>query len=442
MSYYYPPAPSGYSAAPAPYGAPPPGYGAPPPGAYGAPPAPYGGYGQQQAPPPPGYNYPGVPQQPQQHPPHHHHPPQHHQTAAPVNAAPAAAVAPTTINAKDITTMTQQQLKTTIHNMITSPTNGLQYRYHLRLIDDLTLCMFTDKRYSLSITPHASIDGMTQRVVTLAGLLPIMFRGQQYKTPIRVDFPLNYPDRAPLVYVCEQNGLKINPRCGILHQTTGEVYHPSLFSPQWNTNSTIHQALGILTGAFSESPPLYSPNPAAQEAARAEQEKLRLEQERKLQQQREDELRLAQEASAREEQERQNKQMRRDMEDFLSIKLEHQLKTTYNQLAQQITALNTEKKTLHAQVAGTNNIEETYRPAVIQYQQLSTQLDDEIAKLEAMIDDALRSDQNTNNTAVEDMIYTKSPTISNIEQYELEKFEEQFLEKINILQLIIKPQDN
>jgi len=98
-------------------------------------------------------------------------------------------------------------------------------------------------------------DGKEAQLFVLDGTIPVSFRGETYNIPVCVLLQESHPYVPPLVYVRPTISMAIKPSPYV--DTNGKVYHPYIH--QWNYKSSyIASLLHILSGVFSERPPVYA----------------------------------------------------------------------------------------------------------------------------------------------------------------------------------------
>ncbi|KAF2774357.1 UEV-domain-containing protein [Teratosphaeria nubilosa] len=112
-----------------------------------------------------------------------------------------------------------------------------------------------------SLSPRTEVytydNGRPALLLTIAGTLPVDFRGTLYRFPIKLWIPQAYPQEAPMVYVTPGRDMNIRP--GQHVGVDGRVYHPYLadWVRMWNRTSLV-EFLGLLQQVFAKEPPVIS----------------------------------------------------------------------------------------------------------------------------------------------------------------------------------------
>ncbi|KZT54598.1 UEV-domain-containing protein [Calocera cornea HHB12733] len=99
-------------------------------------------------------------------------------------------------------------------------------------------------------------DGRSHHLLSLAGLLPISYRGASYNIPIALWIPFDYPNEPPMVYVVPTKDMVVK---------AGKELDPSgkwmgEYLKNWGRKGetcNIRTLLETLTESFSREPPLY-----------------------------------------------------------------------------------------------------------------------------------------------------------------------------------------
>ncbi|CAK4032273.1 related to tumor susceptibility gene 101 [Lecanosticta acicola] len=100
-------------------------------------------------------------------------------------------------------------------------------------------------------------DGASALLLTLWGTLPVAFRGTIYRFPVKLWFPHNYPQEAPMAYVIPEKDMLIRP--GQHVGVDGRIYHPYLrdWAGMWD-RASIAEFLEYLQQVFGKEPPVIS----------------------------------------------------------------------------------------------------------------------------------------------------------------------------------------
>lgn len=111
-----------------------------------------------------------------------------------------------------------------------------------------------------SLTPrlekYTAENGAVQQLVTLAGTIPISYRGASYNIPINIWVMSYHPSGPPTIYVKPTANMDVKERHDHVDRN-GLVYLPYLAN--WNVqHSTILGAIGAMSAVFSKQPPVYS----------------------------------------------------------------------------------------------------------------------------------------------------------------------------------------
>ncbi|KZO95258.1 UEV-domain-containing protein [Calocera viscosa TUFC12733] len=99
-------------------------------------------------------------------------------------------------------------------------------------------------------------DGRSHHLLSLAGLLPIAYRGAAYNIPIALWIPFDYPNEPPMVYVVPTRDMVV--KAGKELDPSGKWEGEYLKS--WGRKGetcNIRTLLETLTDSFSREPPLY-----------------------------------------------------------------------------------------------------------------------------------------------------------------------------------------
>ncbi|KAJ1954213.1 suppressor protein stp22 of temperature-sensitive alpha-factor receptor and arginine permease, partial [Dispira parvispora] len=98
-----------------------------------------------------------------------------------------------------------------------------------------------------------------ERAPTLCtfGTLPVKFQGTVYQFPVSLWYPVQYPEKPPIVQVVPTSNMVVSP--GKCVDATGIVQHPYL--RQWdtqpgNTTRTVVEVLTALQAVFASEPPV------------------------------------------------------------------------------------------------------------------------------------------------------------------------------------------
>lgn len=112
-----------------------------------------------------------------------------------------------------------------------------------------------------SISPRTEVytyeNGGSALLLTLSGTLPVAFRGQTYRFPVKLWIPQAYPQEPPIAYVTPGRELLVRP--GQHVGVDGRVYHPYLrgWSRRWD-KASIAEFLEFLQQVFAKEPPVIS----------------------------------------------------------------------------------------------------------------------------------------------------------------------------------------
>jgi len=105
---------------------------------------------------------------------------------------------------------------------------------------------------------HVFPDRTRRNALTLAGTIPISYRGARYHIPIALYLMENHPYSPPYCYVCPTSNMKI--RVSERVDDTGRIFLPYL--NEWRyPGSDTYGLLQVLTFAFEEICPVFSVKP-------------------------------------------------------------------------------------------------------------------------------------------------------------------------------------
>lgn len=112
-----------------------------------------------------------------------------------------------------------------------------------------------------SLSPRTEVytyeNGANALLLTLSGVLPIIFRGTTYRFPIKLWVPLAYPHEGPMVYVTPGKDMVVRP--GQHVAVDGRVYHPYLRDwSRTHDRASINELLDYLSQVFSKETPVIS----------------------------------------------------------------------------------------------------------------------------------------------------------------------------------------
>lgn len=97
-------------------------------------------------------------------------------------------------------------------------------------------------------------NGAHQELFTLAGTIPVNYRGTTYNIPVAIYFPQDYPYSPPMCYVRPTPDMMVKPARHV--DTSGRVYLPYL--TDWkNDTSDLLALIQVMIIVFSENPPVY-----------------------------------------------------------------------------------------------------------------------------------------------------------------------------------------
>eukprot|EP00755_Sulcionema_specki_P018921 Sspe_Gene.11832::Locus_4017_Transcript_1_1_Confidence_1.000_Length_1128::g.11832::m.11832/K12183/TSG101, STP22, VPS23; ESCRT-I complex subunit TSG101 len=103
-------------------------------------------------------------------------------------------------------------------------------------------------------------QGHEYRWLALDGLLPTMFKGCSYQTPIVVWIPHNYPYRAPMAFVRPTGDMIIKHGHSTVDHSGQCFFH---VLSNWTPANNLTEVVQGLQSIFSREPPLYTkPSPA------------------------------------------------------------------------------------------------------------------------------------------------------------------------------------
>ncbi|KAI8898648.1 UEV domain-containing protein [Globomyces pollinis-pini] len=95
-------------------------------------------------------------------------------------------------------------------------------------------------------------NGLRVLLLTISGVLPILFNQQQYNIPIQIWFPLTYPVEPPFIFVTPTAQMIIKPNRSV--DLSGRVMLP--YITYWNQNNNMLECLAKMREVFSVEPPV------------------------------------------------------------------------------------------------------------------------------------------------------------------------------------------
>lgn len=93
--------------------------------------------------------------------------------------------------------------------------------------------------------------------LVLRGTIGFCFRHTEYRCSVAMELPPDYPQQAPTVWVCAEDGLAITKDHPQVNPQTGLVSVDYL--RQWSERSNLIELVSVLGTAFGERPPVYQP---------------------------------------------------------------------------------------------------------------------------------------------------------------------------------------
>jgi ubiquitin-protein ligase len=73
-------------------------------------------------------------------------------------------------------------------------------------------------------------------LLCIDGLLPIHFRNNNYKIPVAIWIPQDYPQSPPMVFVTPRKDMIVKPSRNV--DANGKCYHPNLAN--WSADPNVH----------------------------------------------------------------------------------------------------------------------------------------------------------------------------------------------------------
>lgn len=158
--------------------------------------------------------------------------------------------------------MSLDELKTQIQYVISEC--SMNYPAMERAVNDIAVAMYDTRLFGLYPVTFTFPDGHKEVILQMSGLLSMYFKNIKYNTPMSISFPLQYPDQAPIMYVCPTPDMRISQSCTAINPSTGLVMIDYL--KRWTRHSSLAESMSLLSALYSTKPPLMvAPNlPPAQ----------------------------------------------------------------------------------------------------------------------------------------------------------------------------------
>ena len=78
-------------------------------------------------------------------------------------------------------------------------------------------------------------DGRSELLLCIDGLLPIRYRNNNYKIPVAIWIPQDYPQSPPMVFVTPKKDMIVKQSRNV--DPNGKCYHPNL--AHWSNDSNV-----------------------------------------------------------------------------------------------------------------------------------------------------------------------------------------------------------
>ena len=78
-------------------------------------------------------------------------------------------------------------------------------------------------------------DGRSELLLCIEGLLPIRYRNNNYKIPIAIWIPQDYPQSPPIVFVTPKKDMIVTQSRNV--DPNGKCYHPNLAN--WSSDQSV-----------------------------------------------------------------------------------------------------------------------------------------------------------------------------------------------------------
>ena len=78
-------------------------------------------------------------------------------------------------------------------------------------------------------------DGRSELLLCIEGLLPIRYRNSNYKIPIAIWIPQDYPQSPPIVFVTPKKDMIVTQSRNV--DPNGKCYHPNLAN--WSSDQSV-----------------------------------------------------------------------------------------------------------------------------------------------------------------------------------------------------------
>jgi ESCRT-I complex subunit TSG101 len=132
-----------------------------------------------------------------------------------------------------------------------------EYRDSQRTYSDAARTLSTYSTLSARTEVYTFENGSSALLLTLSGTIPVVFRSNTYRFPIKLWMPHAYPQEAPMAYVTPSRDMLI--RAGQHVGVDGRVYHPYLrdWNKMWD-RASVAEFLEFLQQVFAKEPPVIS----------------------------------------------------------------------------------------------------------------------------------------------------------------------------------------
>jgi ESCRT-I complex subunit TSG101 len=93
------------------------------------------------------------------------------------------------------------------------------------------------------IRPRTNIfvheDGRSELLLCIEGLLPIHYRNNNYKIPVAIWIPQDYPQSPPMVFVTPKKDMIVKQSRNV--DPNGKCYHPNLAN--WSSDPNVRKSI-------------------------------------------------------------------------------------------------------------------------------------------------------------------------------------------------------
>ena len=99
-------------------------------------------------------------------------------------------------------------------------------------------------------------DGSLQRLVYLAGTIPVIFKGNIYNIPIKIWLQKSHPQSSPICFVKPTKLMQIRVSKHV--DANGRIFLP--YFSEWSAEAchNLIECIKVMTNIFSEEPPVFS----------------------------------------------------------------------------------------------------------------------------------------------------------------------------------------